>query len=88
MEQNSSLINASKDVKEGDIIFIPSYHTAIVVNKSSSSLDVIDSNYVDGDGKEIIGRHTFTINSIKNQKYRVWKGVSYYKENYDSNSHW
>jgi hypothetical protein len=80
-------------VKEGDIIFSPNIHTAVVVEiKRSGStvtgLDVIDSNYVGGRNNEIIGRHVLQRNALISLKYRIWKGVRYYNESYDPNSHW
>ena len=92
MEKNSFKLDSNSNlskVKEGDVIFATNVHTAIVVGivRSGSnvvSIDVIDSNFVGGNGNEVIGRHTFIPNQLKS--YRVWKGASYYSTNYDPNS--
>ena len=92
MEKNSFKLDSNSNlskVKEGDVIFQTNVHTAIVVgivrsNGKVTGIDVIDSNFVGGNGNEIIGRHRYDTQQLKS--YRVWKGTSYYSTNYDPNS--
>ena len=92
MEGNSFKLDSDSNlekVKEGDVIFQTNVHTAIVVgivrsNGKVTSIDVIDSNFVGGNGNEIIGKHRYSKDQLRS--YRVWKGTSYYTTNYDPNS--
>lgn len=74
-----------QSVKLGDIIFNPNVHTAIVTGivKNGSTvtgLYVVDSNFVGGNGKEVIGMHLFGAAVLNS--YSVWKGTDYYKTDY------
>jgi hypothetical protein len=80
-------------VREGDVIFSPNVHTAIVVGivrsgTSITGLTLVDSNYVGGRDNEIIGKHVMSSTELSGNGYRVWTGTSYYNTTYDPNSHW
>ena len=82
-------------VQQGDVIFVYKVHVALVIAilardayGNATSVDVIDSNYVNGDGNETIGRHRISINYTSSksasrlQNYKIYTGVSYYNELY------
>lgn len=76
--------------RPGDVIFriTGTKHVALVVHVLSgnsdagtvTSVDVVDSNYIGGDGNEIIGRHI--IQGAELSSYKIYTGVSYYNELY------
>ena len=81
--------------RPGDVIFIPNNgHTALVVAilagdpvaGTVSEVDVVDSNFVAGDGNEVIARHrlrvTYAGGTSDLAAYKIYTGVSYYGEDY------
>lgn len=80
---------SSKYAKPGDILFSSSLpHTAIVTkvlqgNPNSGTVtgvQVVDSNWVTGDGNEVIGAHNYYGSNLA--QYKVWTGAPYYWYNY------
>jgi len=89
----SAMSNSTRPIgytRPGDVIFRTNGtpHVASVVQVLSgnsdwgnvTSVDVVDSNYVGGNGQEIIARHIIQGSELSN--YRIYTGVSYYWEPY------
>lgn len=62
-------------VKAGDVIFVPSSHAAVAVQRSGDSVYIIESNY--RQPEKISFRYT-TIQTLQNSGYKVYTGVDYY----------
>ena len=70
--------------KPGDVLFRQNYHTAIVTqilrgdpNEGTvTGVQVVDSNWVNGKGNEIIGMHNYYDSELS--IYSIWTGAPYY----------
>ena len=75
---------SSAYAKPGDVLFRYKFHTAIVVrvlkgdpsSGTVTGVQVVDSNWVDGEDNEIIGIHNYYGSRLA--AYKVWTGVPYY----------
>lgn len=63
-----------RQAQAGWIIQAPSSrpHTAIVVANHGSSLEIIDSNWIGGDGNFAIGRHWLSASTLDNWGFRAY----------------
>jgi hypothetical protein len=62
------------DAQPGWIIQSPSLpHTAIVVSRLSNGLDVVDANWIGGNGSYAIGRHPITWSTLNAYGFRAYR---------------